>query len=189
METYSSVPLPKCGAYRYVDSPDFEIILLSYAFDDDPVQIIDLACGEKLPTEFLEALEAHNVLKIAHNAAFERICLSKHLGHWLDPAQWRCSLVMASYLTLPHKLADVAVALNLTEQKMEAGKDLMRYFSMPCKPTKTNGGGTRNLPEHAPDKWELYKQYNIQDVERERVAVKALEPYPLPISRMGNVRP
>ena len=128
IETYSSAALPKCGVYRYCDAPDFEILLLSYAFDDAPVVTVDMACGESLPDEFLHALEDPDVLKIAHNAAFERVCFSKHLGRWLDPAQWRCTMVMAWYQTLPGKLADVAVALDVTEKKMEEGKDLIRYF-------------------------------------------------------------
>ena len=180
IETYSSAPLPKCGVYRYCDSPDFEILLLSYAFDEEPVVTVDLACGETLPDEFLKALEAPNILKIAHNAAFERVCFSKHLGHWLDPAQWRCTMVMAWYSTLPGRLADAAVALNVTEKKMEEGKDLIRYFSVPCKPTKTNGGRTRNLPQHAPEKWAMYKKYNAQDVETERAVYKVLLSHPLP---------
>ena len=180
LETYSSAPLPKCGVYRYCDSPDFEILLLSYAFDDEPVVTVDLACGERLPDEFLQALEDPNVLKIAHNAAFERVCFSKYLGYWLDPSQWRCTMVMAWYSTLPGRLADVAVALNVTEKKMEEGKDLIRYFSVPCKPTKTNGGRTRNLPQHVPEKWATYKKYNAQDVETERAVYKALLSHPLP---------
>ena len=180
IETYSSAPLPKCGVYRYCDSPDFEILLLSYAYDDGPVITIDLASGERLPADVLAALESPEIIKTAYNAAFERVCLSKHLGHWLDPRQWRCTAVMAAYLTMPARLADAAVALNLTEKKMEEGKDLIRYFSIPCKPTKTNGGRTRNLPEHAPDKWATYKAYNAQDVETERAVRKALEAYPLP---------
>ena len=180
IETYSSAPLPKCGVYRYCDAPDFEILLLSYAFDDAPVVTVDIACGETLPDTFLHALEDVNVLKIAHNAAFERVCFSKHLGHWLDPAQWRCTMVMAWYQTLPGKLADAAVALNVMEKKMEEGKDLIRYFSMPCKATKTNGGRTRNLPRHAPEKWATYKAYNAQDVETERAVYKALLHHSLP---------
>ena len=180
IETYSSAPLPKCGVYRYCDAHDFEILLLSYAFDDAPVVTVDMACGETLPDAFLHALEDANILKIAHNAAFERVCFSKHLGHWLDPAQWRCTMVMAWYQTLPGKLADVAVALNVTEKKMEEGKDLIRYFSMPCKATKTNGGRTRNLPRHAPEKWATYKAYNAQDVETERAVYKALLHHSLP---------
>ena len=180
IETYSSAPLPKCGVYRYCDSHDFEILLLSYAFDDEPVITTDLACGEQLSDEFLQALEDPNILKIAHNSSFERVCFSKYLGHWLDPSQWRCTMVMAWYSTLPGKLADVAVALNVAEKKMEEGKDLIRYFSVPCKPTKTNGGRTRNLPQHAPEKWAVYKKYNAQDVETERAVYRALLSHPLP---------
>ena len=180
LETYSSAPLPKCGVYRYCDAPDFEILLFSYAFDDAPVETVDLACGETLPKEVLHALEDPNVLKVAYNAQFERVCMSKYLGHWLDPHQWRCTMVMAASLTLPGRLADVAVALGTTEQKMEEGKELIRYFSVPCKPTKANGGRTRNRPGDAPEKWAVYKQYNAQDVETERAIRKALEKYPLP---------
>lgn len=180
IETYSSAPLPRCGVYRYCDAPDFEILLFSYAFDDEPVQTIDLASGETLPKEVISALEDPNIIKVAYNAQFERVCLSRHLGHWLDPHQWRCTMVMAAYLTLPGRLADAAVALGTTEKKMEEGKDLIRYFSVPCKPTKTNGGRTRNLPADAPDKWAVYRQYNAQDVETERAIRKALEKYPLP---------
>ena len=180
IETYSSAPLPKCGVYRYSDAPDFEILLFSYAYDDEPVATIDMANGEKLPPDVLAALGDPDIIKCAYNAAFERVCLSKHLAHWLDPHQWRCSAVMAAYLTLPARLGDVAVALNLTEKKMEEGKDLIRYFSVPCKSTKANDGRTRNLPRHAPDKWAVYKQYNAQDVETERAVRKALEAYPLP---------
>ena len=179
LETYSSAPLPRCGVYRYCDAPDFEILLFSYAFDDEPVKTVDLASGETLPKEVISALEDPNIIKVAYNAQFERVCLSRYLGHWLDPHQWRCTMVMAAYLTLPGKLADAAVALGTTE-KMEEGKDLIRYFSVPCKPTKTNGGRTRNLPADAPEKWAVYKQYNVQDVETERAIRKALEKYPLP---------
>ena len=179
LETYSSAPLPRCGVYRYCDAPDFEILLFSYAFDDEPVQTIDLASGETLPKEVVSALADPGIIKVAYNAQFERVCLSRYLGHWLDPHQWRCTMVMAAYLTLPGRLADAAVALGTTE-KMEEGKDLIRYFSVPCKPTKTNGGRTRNLPADAPEKWAVYKQYNAQDVETERAIRKALEKYPLP---------
>ena len=180
IETYSSAPLPKCGVYRYCDAPDFEILLFSYAFDDEPVQSIDLASGETLPQNIISALEDPGVIKVAYNAQFERVCLSRYLGHWLDPRQWRCTMVMVAYLTLPGRLADAAVALGTTEKKMEEGKDLIRYFSVPCKPTKTNGGRTRNLSTDAPEKWAVYRQYNAQDVETERAIRKALEKYPLP---------
>ena len=180
IETYSSQPLPKCGVYRYSQSSDFQILIVTYGYDNEELITIDLACGESLPAGFLSALEDPTVLKVAHNAQFERVCFSRYLGHWLDPHQWRCSMIMANYLTLPGKLADVAIALNLAERKMEEGKDLIRFFSVPCKATKANGGRTRNLPGDAPDKWELYKKYNRQDVETERAVVRALEKYPLP---------
>ena len=180
IETYSSAPLPKCGVYRYCDAPDFEILLFSYAFDDEPVKTVDLARGETLPKEVISALEDPDIIKVAYNAQFERVCLSRYLGHWLDPHQWRCTMVMAAYLTLPGRLADAAVALGTTEKKMEEGKDLIRYFSVPCKPSKTNGGRTRNLPTDAPEKWAVYRQYNAQDVETERAIRKALEKYSLP---------
>ena len=166
--------------YRYCDAPDFEILLFSYAFDDAPVKTIDLASGETLPQEAISALEDPSIIKAAYNAQFERVCLSRYLGRWLDPHQWRCTMVMAAYLTLPGRLADAAVALGTTEKKMEEGKDLIRYFSVPCKPSKTNGGRTRNLPTDAPEKWAVYRQYNAQDVETERAIRKALEKYPLP---------
>lgn len=180
IETYSSAPLPKCGVYRYTDSPDFEILLFSYAFDDEPVATIDLACGEQLPKEVLSALENPKIIKAAWNAQFERVCLSRHLGRWLDPHQWHCTAVMSAYLTMPARLADAAVALKLTQQKMEEGKDQIRYFSVPCKPTKANGGRTRNMPGDAPDKWAVYKRYNAQDVKTERDARKKLEQFPVP---------
>ena len=182
IETYSPVPLPKTGVYRYVDTDEFEILLFSYAYDDEPVQTVDLASGEILPDSIIADLENPDVIKVAYNAQFERVCLSKYLGHWLDPHQWRCTAVMAAYLTMPARLADAAVALAVTEQKMEEGKDLIRFFSTPCKPTKANDGRTRNLPEHAPDKWTVYKQYNAQDVETERAVRKACETHPMPES-------
>ena len=182
IETYSPVPLPKTGVYRYVDTDEFEILLFSYTYDDGPVQTVDMACGEQLPDNVLADLENPDVIKVAYNAQFERVCLSKYLGHWLDPHQWRCTAVMAAYLTMPARLADAAVALGATEQKMEEGKDLIRFFSVPCRATKANDGRTRNLPEHAPDKWAVYKQYNAQDVETERAVRKACEVHPMPES-------
>ena len=157
IETYSSAPLPKCGVYRYTDAPDFEVLLFSYAYDDEPVVTVDLACGETLPSDVIAALNDPTIIKVAYNAQFERVCLSRYLGRWLDPHQWRCTAVMASYLTLPSRLADVAVALKLSQQKMEEGKDLIRYFSVPCKPTKTkqNREKNRDQIEHQRDKQEL----------------------------------
>lgn len=168
IETYSPVDLLKSGVYPYSEHPDFEILLFGYAFDNDPVTVVDLAQGEKLPEEVFEAMEDPNVLKTAHNAAFERTCIDKFFGLWLDPAQWECTMVKSAMLGLPLSLAAVAKTLKIEQQKMSAGKALIRYFSMPCKPTKKNGGRTRNLPFHDLDKWNLFKKYCGQDVDTER---------------------
>lgn len=184
IETYSDVDLAKCGQYRYVESPAFEILLFAYSIDDGPVSVIDLACGESLPDEIKDAIESKDVIKIAHNAAFERICLSRFLGYptgiYLDPESWRCSMIMAAYNGLPLSLKGVGEALNLDAKKMTEGKDLIRYFCIPCKPTKVNGGRTRNLPIHAPEKWEVFKAYNKRDVEAEQGIIKRLSKYPVP---------
>ena len=135
IETYSSAPLPKCGVYRYADAPDFEILLFSYAYDDGPVMTIDLACGEQFPADIMAALEDPQIKKVAYNAQFERVCLSKHLGRWLDPHQWRCTAVMASYLTRPSRLADVAVALKLTQQKMPGAEKIDLILCNSCHAT------------------------------------------------------
>jgi len=181
IETYSSIELKTHGVYKYVEAPDFEILLFSYAFDDGPVQTIDLT-KEKLPQFLIDALLDPNIIKSAYNANFERICLSKHLGIKLPIEQWRCSSVHALYLGLPGWLEGVAEALKLEHQKDSAGKNLINYFSKPCKPTKSNGGRTRNLPEHDPEKWQAFIRYNQQDVEVERAVRKALEKYPMPKS-------
>lgn len=182
LETFSSVDLPKCGVYRYVESPDFQILLFAYAFDDEEVQMIDMACGESLSPEVLEALEDGSIIKAAWNAQFERTCLSKYLGHQLSPDSWRCSMVHAASLSLPLFLKDAAKVLKTGEQKDKAGENLIRYFSIPCKPTKANGGRTRNLPEHDPEGWERFKDYCKQDVRTERDIRKRLETFPLPNS-------
>ena len=181
IETYSSIELKTHGVYKYVETPDFEILLLSYAFDDEPVQTIDLTKYE-FPKEIAQALLDPNIIKTAYNANFERVCLSKYLGIHLPINQWRCSSVHALYLGLPGWLDGVAQALKLETQKDTAGKNLINYFSKPCKPTKSNGGRTRNLPEHDPEKWQQFIQYNQQDVEVERAVRKALERYPMPES-------
>lgn len=179
LETYSEADLLKTGVYPYAEDPSFEILLLSYAIDDGPVRIIDLASGEKIPEEILGLLEDASVVKSAYNAAFERTCLSVWLGKLMPPEQWQDTMIMAAELGLPRSLADVGKALGLPEdkQKMKEGRDLIRYFSKPCRPTKANGGRTRNLPEHAPEKWEIYKAYNIQDVETERTIRNVLSGY------------
>lgn len=178
LETYSDVDLPNCGVYRYVEG-DFHILLFAYAFDDEETKCVDMACGEQLPTEVVDALQDDSIIKSAWNAQFERTCLSKYLGTQLSPDSWQCTMVWAASLSLPLKLATAAQALKTAEQKDAVGERLIRYFSMPCKPTKANGGRTRNLPEHAPEDWKLFKSYCIQDVETERDIRRRLEKFPL----------
>ena len=178
LETYSDVDLSTCGVYRYVEG-DFHILLFAYAFDDDPVRIIDMACGEKLPQEIVDAIFDDSVVKAAWNAQFERTCLSQFFGTRLSPDSWQCSMVWAASLSLPLALKNSAQVLKTGEQKDKAGEDLIRFFSVPCKPTKTNGGRTRNLPEHAPEKWRQFKEYCLQDVRTERDIRKKLEAFPL----------
>ncbi|GIP38327.1 DNA polymerase [Paenibacillus sp. J31TS4] len=180
LETYSSVDLIKCGVYRYVEAPDFEILLFGFAFDDDPVQVIDLTDFEELPADVVKALADDTLIKTAYNANFERTALARHFGRPMPPEAWRCSSVHALTLGLPGSLGEVAKVLGLQEQKDTAGKLLIKYFSVPCKPTKANGGRTRNLPHHAPEKWEQYKAYCRQDVETERDLRKRLAKYPVP---------
>ena len=181
IETYSSVSLQKCGVYAYAESPDFEILLFGYAWDDDPVEVIDLASGRNLPDELKNALYDPEVLKTAFNASFERTCLSKFLGRITPPEQWSCTAVMARELGLPGSLEAVGQVIGLPEdkQKSKTGKALIRYFSIPCSPTKTNGNRTRNYPFHDPDRWELYIEYNRQDVEAERAIRKGLSKFPV----------
>ena len=184
LETYSDQLLAKTGVYRYVESPDFEILLFAYSVDGGPVQQIDLACGEKIPSEVLCALEDDKVTKWAFNANFERICLSRFLGYptgdYLEPDSWKCSMVWAAYMGLPLSLERAGAVLGLEKQKLAEGKDLIKYFCQPCAPTKTNGQRTRNLPEHAPDKWLAFKRYNICDVETEMSIQARLSKYPVP---------
>lgn len=180
IETYSSVDLPKCGVYRYVEADDFEILLFAYAFDDEEVVIIDMACGEELPAKVLDALEDKAIIKAAWNAQFERTCLSKFLEHQLSPDSWQCSMVHAASLSLPLSLKEAAKVLKTGEQKDRAGENLIRYFSIPCKPTKSNGGRTRNLPEHDMEGWQRFKSYCVQDVRTERDIRKKIEQFPLP---------
>jgi len=178
IETYSSVDLTKCGVYAYTESPDFEILLFGYAFDDKEVKVVDLAQGGKVPEEVMTALTNPAIIKTAFNANFERTCISKHFNIPMPPNQWRCSAVHALTLGLPGNLEGVAKSLNLTQQKMKEGKALIRYFSVPCKPTKANGGRTRNLPKHDIKKWDTFKDYCKRDVEVERAIRKKLESYP-----------
>ena len=180
IETYSDVSLPDCGVHRYAASEQFEILLFAYSLNDEPTQIIDLASGEKIPDEIMEYLTDDSVIKTAYNAAFERNCINRFFGLSLKPEGWRCTLVQASMLSLPLSLEGVGEALNLDKKKMSEGKDLIRYFCMPCKPTKANGGRTRNLPSDAPEKWELFKTYCIRDVDVEKQIRNKLAKFPIP---------
>lgn len=176
IETYSGVDLLKSGVYAYADSPDFEILLFAYSVDGGPVEVVDMARGEQLPEEILVALHDLHVTKIAYNANFERTCIAAHFGIEQYPEQWRCTAVDASRLGLPGYLAGVAQALKLDIQKDTAGTALINYFSKPCKPTKANGGRTRNLPEHDPEKWQQYVDYNRRDVEVEIAIRQKIDP-------------
>lgn len=186
IETYSDVPLSKTGVYRYCESPDFEILLFGYSVNSGPVQVVDLACGEKIPAEIIVALEDESVIKWAFNAFFERICLSRFLGYptgeYLAPKSWRCSMIWAATMGLPLSLEGVGTVLGLEKQKLTEGKDLIKYFCQPCVATKSNGGRTRNRPFHAPEKWEAFKRYNIRDVETEMSIQHKLRKFPVPES-------
>lgn len=178
LETFSDIDLGSCGVYRYVEG-DFHILLFAYAFDDEDVRVVDMACGEELPQEVQDAIFDETVIKAAWNAQFERTCLSRYFGTQLSPDSWQCSMVWAASLSLPLKLKTAAEVLKTGEQKDDAGERLIKYFSVPCKPTKTNGGRTRNLPEHAPEDWALFKSYCMQDVRTERDIRHKLEAFPL----------
>ena len=198
LETYSDIDISKCGAYKYAESENFEILLFGVSIDGSPVKVFDLACGDTIPDEILAAISDENVTKWAFNAAFERICLSNWLkkhrpeyftgysipedpaGKYLDPASWKCSMIWSAYMGLPLSLEGVGAVLKLQDQKLKEGKDLIRYFCSPCKPTKANGGRTRNLPEHDLEKWELFKKYNRRDVEVEMAIQKRLAKFPVP---------
>ena len=198
LETYSSVSLKKAGVYSYAESPDFEVLLFGYSVNGGPVHVVDIACGEQIPEPVLSALTDDTVIKWAFNASFERICLSywlqrHHPEHfksysipedsvrnYLNPETWRCSMVWSAYIGLPLSLEGAGAVLQLDDQKLSEGKELIRYFCVPCAPTKSNGGRTRNLPEHAPDKWTLFKKYNQRDVEVEMAIQQRLHRYPVP---------
>lgn len=198
LETYSDVDISKCGAYKYAESENFEILLFGVSADNGPVEVYDLTAGDEIPTEILAALSDENVTKWAFNASFERVCLSnwlrKHhpeyfktynqegdpVQNYLNPSSWKCSMIWSAYMGLPLSLEGVGAVLKLQDQKMKEGKDLIKYFCCPCKPTKVNGGRTRNLPEHAPDKWETFKSYNRRDVEVELSIKERLSKFPVP---------
>lgn len=179
IETYSDVDLVRSGVYAYTTSPKFEILLFAYSFDDDEVKVIDLATGETLPNEIIVALEDEKIIKTAFNANFERVCLSKYLNKKLSAKSWRCTEVQAASLGLPLSLDGVAQVLGLQKQKMKEGKELIKYFSVPCKPTKSNGERNRNYPHHSLERWEVFKKYCAQDVEVEKAIRKRLERYPI----------
>ena len=198
IETFSSVDLSKCGVYKYTEAPDFDILLFGYSVDGGPVQVVDLLSGEKLPAEIVAALTDDDVIKWAFNAQFERICLSRWLrdhggfdntgysipqdtvSNYLDPAAWHCTMIWSATMGLPLSLEGVGAVLGLDKQKLSEGKDLIKYFCQPCAPTKTNGGRTRNLPMHAPDKWAAFKRYNCRDVEVEQSIQNRLAKFPVP---------
>lgn len=190
IETFSSVDLGKSGVYRYAESEDFEILLFGYSVNGSPVRVVDLACGENLPEEIRKAISDPTVMKWAFNAQFERICLSRFLGmptgEYLDPVSWHCTMIWSATLGLPMSLAGVGTVLGLEKQKLTEGKDLIRYFCVPCKATKVNGGRTRNLPEHDWTKWERFKSYNLRDVETEMEIQKKLSRFPVPENEWRN---
>lgn len=179
IETYSSVDIKTCGAYKYIESPDFEILIIGYAFDNEPVTVVDLAQGEELPEEFEEALFDASITKHAHNAVFERTAF-RRVGYDIPVENWECTLVKSAYCGLPLGLDQVSKVLDLKDKKLDTGKALIKYFSCPCKPTKTNGMRTRNYPWDAPEKWEMYKEYNKYDVLSEREIYNILEKYEWP---------
>lgn len=186
IETYSSTNLNQTGGYRYANSQDFELLLFGYATDFGPVKVVDLTQGEKIPTEIIKALDDPTIIKSAFNAQFERVCLSRFVGHRLKPVGWHCSRVWSAILGLPLSLRDVGTVLGLPRQKITAGKELVRYFCTPCKPTKSNQNRTRNFPYHAPDKWQQFKQYNQRDVEVEMEITQKLERFPVPKNEWEN---
>ena len=180
IETYSDIDLIKAGVYAYTNSQAFEILLFAYAFDDEETVIVDIASGEKLPDKVMKALTDDDITKTAFNAAFERTCIAKYYNLILNPAAWQCSAVQSAMLSLPHSLDDVGTVLDIKEKKLKEGKDLLRYFCIPCKATKTNGGRTRNMPSDDPEKWEQFKKYCIRDVDAEREIRRKLCKFPIP---------
>lgn len=186
IETFSSVDLQKSGVYRYSESPDFQVLLFGYAADEGEVKVVDLANGEQIPEEIISAIYDPEVIKWAFNAAFERICLSRYFGVQLPPKSWRCTMVWSAYMGLPLSLEATGVVLGLENQKMKEGKELIRYFSIPCKPTKANDERTRNLPCHAQEKWSLFKEYNKRDVEVELSIKEKLSKFPAPDREWEN---
>lgn len=190
IETYSSVDLRKSGVYRYAEADDFEVLLFAYSIDGEAVHVVDLANGEKIPKEITDAILDENVTKWAFNATFERVCLSRLMGlpqgEYLNPSSWRCTMVWSAYLGLPLSLEGAAIVTGADKQKLAEGKDLIRFFSIPCRPTKTNGGRTRNLPIHAPERWDNFKAYNKRDVETELAIQEKLSKFLMPEAEWDN---
>lgn len=186
LETYSNTNLATSGVYRYAEDPDFQILLFGFSVDGAEPVVVDLAAGEKITAEIIAALSDPAITKWAFNATFERVCLSRHLGVYLRPEGWRCSMVWAATLGLPLSLEGVGAVLGLEKQKLQEGKDLIKYFCVPCSPTKANNQRTRNLPCHAPDKWEAFKQYNLRDVEVELAIKRRLAAFPVPEDEWKN---
>jgi DNA polymerase len=188
IETFSETDLTKTGVYRYAEDPAFEILLFGVAVDEEPVKVYDLTAGEKIPGKIMAALQDEQVEKWAFNAMFERVCLSRFLrdrgllpkGQYLSPEGWKCSMIWSAYMGFPMSLAGSGAALGLEQQKMTEGKDLIRYFCVPCKATASNGGRVRNLPSDAPDKWETFVAYNRRDVEVELQIKERLSSHPVP---------
>lgn len=180
LETYSDVDLAEAGLYRYVESPVFEILLAQYAFDDDPVKVVDLASGEHLPGAVQVALQDADTIKVAHNCSFERACLGRSLGVYMPPEEWRDTMNLCAMSGLPQSLDAAGAALGLEQQKIKEGVSLISYFCKPCKATIANGGRTRNLPEHSPEKWERFKAYGIRDVEVERSIYNRIGNFSIP---------
>src|SRR5699024_6088860 len=186
IETYSSIDLAKSGVYRYVEADDFEVMLFAYSVDSGPVNVIDLANGECITSEIEQAIFNENIMKWAFNAQFERICISRHFKQDLSPVDWRCTMVWSAYLGLPLSLEGAAMVTGADKQKLSEGKDLIRFFSIPCRSTKTNGGRTRNLKEHDPNRWERFKAYNRRDVETEIAIQEKLFKFPMPEAEWNN---
>ena len=197
LETFAEVDLSKCGVYRYAEDPSFEVLLFAYSVDGGRVRVIDIASGEQIPVEILDAIMDDNVIKWAFNSQFERICLSSYIKskgitlpsytgeegmEYLNPASWRCSMIWSATLGLPLSLEGVGSALKLERQKMSEGKSLIKYFSQPCSPTKANGGRMRNLPHHDPARWDMFKEYNMVDVQVEMQIQERLRNFPVPDS-------
>jgi DNA polymerase len=182
LETFSSVDIKKAGLYKYVQSPDFEILLFGYSWDEQPVQVIDLAQGSTIQPGLIEALFDPNIIKHAYNASFEWYCLSKFCRQYLPLNQWRCTMLHGLYCGYPGFLAGIGEALGMPEdkRKMGIGRSLITTFCKPCKPTKSNGNRTRTLPHHEPEKWQLFKRYNAQDVVTEMEVERRLSSFPVP---------